>query len=69
LRKRSLRFGYEIVRATSGQVVAEGETGHVVTDLSGRVRSFPEGYAQRLLSAPIVKPQSGAVVPSETAPE
>ena len=69
LRKRSLRFGYEIVRAVSGQVVAEGETGHVVTDGTGRVRSFPEGYAQRLLSAPIVKPLSGAVVPKETAPE
>jgi acyl-CoA thioester hydrolase len=69
LRKRSLRFGYEIVRASNGQVVAEGETGHVVTDSSGRVRSFPEGYAQRLLSAPLVKPHSGSVVPTETAPE
>jgi acyl-CoA thioester hydrolase len=59
----------EIVRASNGQVVAEGETGHVVTDSSGRVRSFPEGYAQRLLSAPLVKPHSGSVVPTETAPE
>ena len=32
LSRRSLRFGYEIVRASDGQVVAEGETGHVVTD-------------------------------------
>ena len=69
LRKRSLRFGYEIVRAASGQVVAEGETGHVVTDRNGRVRSFPEGYAKRLLSPPIVKGHPGAVVPTETAPE
>ncbi|HEU4435208.1 MAG TPA: hypothetical protein VFR51_17605, partial [Pyrinomonadaceae bacterium] len=69
LRKRSLRFGYEIVRAATGQVVAEGETGHVVTDRSGRVRSFPEGYAKRLLSPPIIKTHPGAVVPSETAPE
>ena len=69
LRKRSLRFGYEIVRAASGQVVAEGETGHVVTDLNGRVRSFPESYAKRLLSSPIVKPHPGAVVTTETAPE
>ena len=70
LRKRSLRFGYEILRASDGQVVAEGETGHVVTDSDGRVRSFPEGYAQRLLAAPIVKPHSpGAAVPKETAPE
>ena len=69
LRKRSLRFGYEIVRAATGQVVAEGETGHVVTDGTGRVRSFPEGYAQRLLSAPVIKSHSGSVVPTETAPE
>ena len=69
LRKRSLRFGYEIVRASNGQVVAEGETGHVVTDSSGRVRSFPEGYAQRLLAPPIIKAHPGAVVPTETAPE
>lgn len=69
LRKRSLRFGYEIVRASNGQVVAEGETGHVVTDSTGRVRSLPESYAQKLLSAPLVKPYAGPIVPSETAPE
>ena len=70
MRKRSLRFGYEIVRASDGQIIAEGETGHVVTDATGRVRSFPEGYAQRLLSPPIVHSQSsGAVVPTEEAPE
>ena len=70
LRRRSLRFGYEIVRATDGQVVAEGETGHVVTDSNGRVRSFPEGYAQLLLAQPILKPHvSGSMVPTELAPE
>ena len=69
LRKRSLRFGYEIVRASNGQVVAEGETRHVVTDSNGRVRSVPEGYAQRFMSAPLIKPHPGAMVPSETAPE
>src|SRR5918999_1663000 len=52
LRRRSLRFGYEIIRAADGKVIAEGETGHVVTDSSGRVRSLPEGYAQRLLAPP-----------------
>lgn len=70
LRRRSLRFGYEIVRAGDGQVVAEGETGHVVTDSNGRVRSFPEAYAKRLLAPPITKTHSsGAIVPAETAPE
>jgi acyl-CoA thioester hydrolase len=69
LRKRSLRFGYEIIRAHDDCVVAEGETGHVVTDSSGRVRSFPEGYIQRLLASPASKSSSGEVVPSEIAPE
>ena len=69
LRKRSLRFGYEIIRANDDCVVAEGETGHVVTDSTGRVRSFPEGYIQRLVSPPVLKSSSGEVVPSEIAPE
>jgi acyl-CoA thioester hydrolase len=69
LRRRSLRFGYEVVRASDGQVIAEGETGHVITDSRGRVRSFPEGFAQRLLSGPVIKSQSsGPIVPSESGP-
>lgn len=70
LRKRSLRFGYEVIRYSDSQIIAEGETGHVVTDSKGHVRSFPEGYAQRLLTAPIKASQStGEIVPTETAPE
>jgi acyl-CoA thioester hydrolase len=70
LRRRSLRFGYEIVRVSDDQIIAEGETGHVVTDATGRVRSFPEGYAQRLLAPPIIKSQSsGEKVPAEEGPE
>ena len=52
LRRRSLRFGYEVVRVADGQIIAEGETGHVVTDANGRVRSFPAGYSQLLAAAP-----------------
>ena len=70
LRKRSLRFGYEIVRASDGQIIAEGETGHVITDLTGRVRSFPEGYSQRLLAPPVLKPHAtGEKVPLEEPPD
>jgi acyl-CoA thioester hydrolase len=70
MRKLSLLFVNEIYRASDGQIIAEGETGHVVTDASGRVRSFPEGYAQRLLAPPIIKSQaSGAIVPTEEGPE
>ena len=70
LRKRSLRFGYEIVRTSDGQIIAEGETGHVITDASGRVRSIPESYAQSLLAPPILKShKSGELVPIEEAPD
>ena len=71
MRRRSLRFGYELVRVGDGQVIAEGETGHVITDAEGRVRSFPEGYAQRLMAAPIVKttPTTGNLVPETEGPE
>ena len=66
LRKRSLRFGYEIVRVSDGQIIAEGETGHVLTDGSGRVRSFPEGYTHRLLGPPTLKSKaSGELVPPD----
>src|SRR6266498_5855667 len=69
LRRRSLRFGYEIVRASDAKIIAEGETGHVITDATGRVRSFPEGSAQRLLAPPIIKSQSaGEKVPAEEGP-
>ena len=69
MRKRSLRFGYEIVRASDGQVIAEGETGHVITDSTGRVRSIPEGYAQRLLAPPTLKSaNNGEIVPTEEGP-
>ena len=70
MRRRSLRFGYEIVRVSDDQIIAEGETGHVVTDTNGRVRSFPEGYAQRLLAPPTVQSQSsGDRVPNQEGPE
>ena len=70
MRKRSLRFGYEIVRLSDDHIIAEGETGHVITDGTGRVRSFPEGYAQRLLAPPIIKSQSsGEIVPTREGPE
>src|ERR1700716_4332092 len=70
LRRRSLLFGYENLRVSDDVVIAEGETGHVVMDAGGHVRSFPEGYAQRLLSPPIIQSHSsGGVVRVEEAPE
>jgi acyl-CoA thioester hydrolase len=68
LRRRSLRFGYEIVRESDGTVIAEGETGHVVTDANGRVRSMPPGFAEMLLASPTEQGVESERVPDDEAP-
>jgi acyl-CoA thioester hydrolase len=73
LRRRSVRFGYEIARLPDGLIIAEGETGHVVTDHTGRVISMPDAYRQLLNSKPLTPfaafplPRAGRV-PEEGAP-
>jgi acyl-CoA thioester hydrolase len=42
--KRLLRFGYEILRQPSGDLLATGETVHVICDRQGRFKSLPEKY-------------------------
>ncbi|MEO6392455.1 MAG: thioesterase family protein [Pyrinomonadaceae bacterium] len=69
LRKRTLRFGYEVIRAATGQVIAEGETGHVVTDRNRRVRSLPESYTRLLTSPPEDVHTDEAKRVPEVAPE
>jgi acyl-CoA thioester hydrolase len=72
-RRRSLRFGYEIVRVADDQIIAEGETGHVVTDAEGRVRSIPENYVALLSVKPPIsnttRPQKSNLVPKGSAPD
>ncbi|HEX8178219.1 MAG TPA: thioesterase family protein [Pyrinomonadaceae bacterium] len=74
LRRRSVRFGYEIVRPATNQVIAEGETGHVVTDAQGRVRSMPERYRLLLSAVPEEDihssqlPTRAGRVPEDSAP-
>lgn len=74
LRRRSVRFGYEILRATDGLIIAEGETGHVVTDGNGRVKSMPELYRNLLSAVPEEDihtsqlPQRIEPVPEDSAP-
>jgi acyl-CoA thioester hydrolase len=71
MRKRSLRFGYEIYRLADGKILAEGETTHVVTDSENRVRSFPPEYSEMLLAP---KPSSAdtnihsSKIPEDHAP-
>ena len=68
LRRRSVRFGYELVRLSDGVTIAEGETGHVVTDQKGRVISMPDEYRTALTAPPIVVPRVERV-PENRPPE
>ena len=68
LRRRSVRFGYEIIRADDGRIIAEGETGHVVTDTNNRVISLPESYRAALSSPPLAS-ALGDLVPEDIPPE
>jgi acyl-CoA thioester hydrolase len=49
MRRRVLIFGYEVYRQLTDELIAEGETVHVVTDRDGRPRSLPERYRKLLL--------------------
>jgi acyl-CoA thioester hydrolase len=42
--KRTLRFAYEIIRQPSDELLATGETTHVICDRQGRPKSLPEKY-------------------------
>lgn len=49
IRSRSIRFIYEIVRPADNMLLAEGETLHLVTDESKKVRQIPDIYRERLM--------------------
>src|ERR1700730_12366056 len=68
LRRRSQRFGYELIRKSDGVVIAEGETGNAVTDANGRVLSRPPGFAEMLLAPPTETEITGELVPDDQAP-
>jgi acyl-CoA thioester hydrolase len=50
-RESLIHFGYELVRASDGTLLAEGETMHVVTDANMQKRSMPEKYVKALALA------------------
>jgi acyl-CoA thioester hydrolase len=49
MRRRVLIFGYEIYRPRTDELIAEGETVHVITDRDGRPRTLPDKYRELLL--------------------
>lgn len=58
MRRRVLVFGYEVYRQNTDEMLAEGETVHVITDRDGHPRSLPEKY-QELFTAGPKKPVLG----------
>jgi len=58
-RRRVLIFGYEVHRPLTAELLAEGETVHVITDREGRPRSLPDRYRE-LFSAALLAAGPGA---------
>jgi acyl-CoA thioester hydrolase len=49
--KRTIKFGYEVLRKADGELLATGETIHVICDREGRPRSLPEKYHKYFFAA------------------
>jgi acyl-CoA thioester hydrolase len=43
-KRRTIHFGYEILNSATGELLATGETTHVICDRLGRPRSLPAKY-------------------------
>jgi acyl-CoA thioester hydrolase len=65
LRRRVLVFGYEVIREPDEELLAEGETVHVITDREGHPRALPEKYHRLFLSQ---APSPGDGAPGERKP-
>jgi acyl-CoA thioester hydrolase len=52
VRSRSLRFIYEVFRASDETLVAEGESLHLFTDKNKKVRTLPDIYRLRFAEDP-----------------
>jgi acyl-CoA thioester hydrolase len=46
VREKVIRFGYELCRADNSELLAEGETTHIVADREMKPRAMPEKYLQ-----------------------
>ena len=46
VRRRTIRFAYEIVNSATGELLTTGLTMHVVCDSKGKPKALPEKYQQ-----------------------
>ncbi len=51
IREKLIHFGYELVRAETGELLAEGETTHIVADKQMKPRALPEKYMKAFRAA------------------
>ncbi len=59
-RRRTLRFAYEILNDATGELLATGETLHVICDRQGRPKALPEKYRKYFpLSAATERSRTG----------
>ena len=60
VRRRTIRFDYEILHNETGDLLATGETVHVVCDSNGRPKTLPEKY-RRLLHVATAEESSSQI--------
>jgi acyl-CoA thioester hydrolase len=51
VRDSAVHFAYELVRASDGVLLADGETVHLVTDSEMKVREIPDNYRKAFREA------------------
>jgi acyl-CoA thioester hydrolase len=51
-RRRSVTFGYQVVRKAPGETLVEGQTKHLCIDAAGRITTIPDPYFTYLASGP-----------------
>ncbi len=59
VRRRVLVFGYEVRHLGTDEILAEGETVHVITDRDGRPRSLPDRYRDLFLAGARARERDG----------
>jgi acyl-CoA thioester hydrolase len=51
VRDSVVHFGYELIRADDGELLAVGETTHIVTDAQMKIAALPEKYLKAFREA------------------
>jgi acyl-CoA thioester hydrolase len=64
-RRRTLRFVYEIVNDVTGEMLATGETVHVVCNRMGRPRALPDKYWKLFASSTKADADTGEMEPTK----